>query len=281
MTSILSRTGLTSLCAVALSGCAGVSFYSDPELKNRTGIPIYAPKPYLLVSRTGAEAKPVEVSIVYVNDVSNVVYAKPHSGFGSAKLTLALANGQMTSFGQDTDTKIPELLNAVSGMVTARAGAEKTEAEARKIIAELAGGTEQAAVSMEATGKEVRKVADDIKEHLNQGKLSVLTKVERERIENAQTVLDTAATTLVSPDKVPAQPAALGAVKEQAKALSEIASGSNSGDGRASALSLIKTWSSQLQSMFAKAQPEKAPQDTFELYEIVQGPGGVTLNRVK
>ena len=114
---------LTTMVLVAgatLSGCAGVTFYSESTLEKKTGIPIYAPKPYLLVSRTGAKDKPVEVTIVYLNDPSKVVYAKPHSGFGSSNLTLALANGQLTSFGQQTDTKVPELITAIGGLITSK-----------------------------------------------------------------------------------------------------------------------------------------------------------------
>jgi predicted component of type VI protein secretion system len=74
---VIGTVALAIASAAVVSGCAGVSFYSDPELKKLTGIPVYAPKPYLLVARTGAKDKPVDVSIVYLNDTSKVVYAKP------------------------------------------------------------------------------------------------------------------------------------------------------------------------------------------------------------
>lgn len=43
--------------AVSLTACAGWNFYSDRALTTRAGIPIFAPKPYLLVARTGAADK--------------------------------------------------------------------------------------------------------------------------------------------------------------------------------------------------------------------------------
>ena len=129
---------LRNLTLVAVSvggfgGCAGVNFYSDSELTMPTGIPVYAPKPYLLLARTGAKEKPVDVSIIYLNDTTKVVYAKPRSGFGTAKLNMALTNGQMTSFGQETDMNASELITAFSGIVTAQAGAGKMTAEATAV----------------------------------------------------------------------------------------------------------------------------------------------------
>jgi hypothetical protein len=148
-----------TLIALGLSGCAGVNFYSDPTLKTPTGIPIYGARPYLLVSRTGAEAKPVETSIVYITDPEKVIYADPKSGFGTAKLTLELAGGQLTSFGQETDTKIPELLAQVSGLITARAGAAKSFAEAASIAK---ASTQQATLSEADAAQRVQDIANAI-----------------------------------------------------------------------------------------------------------------------
>ena len=125
------------LMVTALGGCAGVNFYADPALKNPTGIPIYGSKPYLLVVRTKSEEKPIDVSILYLPDPSKVIYADPRSGFGTAKLTLNLTQGQMTSFGQDIDMKVPELLGAFTGVLTGRATAAKTLAEADQIKAAI------------------------------------------------------------------------------------------------------------------------------------------------
>lgn len=133
------RLGLVvGLCTVAfsLTACAGWNFYSDRGLTTRSGIPIFAPKPYLLVARTGAADKPVEVSVVYLNDPQNVIYADPRSGIGSAALSLTLSDGRLTTFGQTTDTKIPETITSLAGLLTARAearmaGAATLPADAR------------------------------------------------------------------------------------------------------------------------------------------------------
>jgi hypothetical protein len=102
-----------------------VNFYSDANLKTQTGIPIFATKPYLLVVETGSTEKPIEVTVVHLRDAERVIYADPRSGFGSSNLTLTLTNGQLTTFGQQTDPKIPELIDSISGFITARADAAR------------------------------------------------------------------------------------------------------------------------------------------------------------
>ncbi len=119
---------LVIVCAVGLSGCARLAFYSDPKLEGpETGVKFYYSKPYLLVARTENKDKPVEVSIQYLPDLSKPVYAKLKSGYGSADLSLAFKDGILTNIGQKTDTKIPETISALSGMATAAAGLKGVE----------------------------------------------------------------------------------------------------------------------------------------------------------
>lgn len=271
---VLGSVALVIASAAVISGCAGVNFYSDPDLKKSTGIPFYAPKPYLLVARTGAKDKPVDVSIVYLNDTSKVVYADPRSGFGSAKLSLSLSNGQMTSFGQETDTKIPELIASLSGMITAQAGAGKTGAEAKKILSEIEQGADYV-----TTGAKVKAVADDIAASLKDKKLDALTGDERNDVRDAKDALLAAASTLSDPKKAPAGEAALKAVKAQAEVLSKI-SDITGGPNRAEAAGLLKGWAAKLGALFDDAQPEKPKEAAFELYEIIQTGSTTTLKRV-
>ena len=111
--------------SIACVGCAGVNLYSDASLQTKAGIPIFAAKPYLLVVHTGSTEKPIEVTVVHLRDTERVVYAVPRSGFGTSNLQVSLSNGQLTSFGQITDSKIPELIDSISGFITARADARE------------------------------------------------------------------------------------------------------------------------------------------------------------
>jgi hypothetical protein len=134
-----------------LGSCANVKFYSaslnsDGSIKNlnKTGLRVYTAKPYLLVEYntppdkdTASKADPkaakdkaakidtlmVKTSIIYLPDLQNPQYIKLTPGLGSSDLKIALANGILTSYGLTTDTKIPETITAVTGLVTGLASA--------------------------------------------------------------------------------------------------------------------------------------------------------------
>jgi len=109
--------------SLALGGCARIALYDNAQLQGpEVGVKFYYSKPYVLVARTEDKDNPVQVAVVYLPDQSKPVYAKLNSGFGSAKLSLAFGNGILTSIGQETDTKIPETITALTGLATAAAG---------------------------------------------------------------------------------------------------------------------------------------------------------------
>jgi len=259
---------LVAATGAVLSGCAGVTFFSDKSLNNETGIPIYAPKPYLLVSRTGAKAKPVEVSIVYLNDPNKVIYAQPHSGFGTSNLTLALANGQLTSFGQQTDTKLPELITSLGGFIAARGTASKTKAEAAQILAGIE--TKQAGVPMSETGKNIVRVANDMLARIAGDDLSQLTKAERQTVKSAAQALKLAGVKLSNPANLPLAQQQLQIVKAQTDALGKLPAPTGSTE-RDKALQLVRAWVTELAGIVHSAPPKKKAPPTFELYEIIQG----------
>ena len=261
---------------LASSGCAGVNFYSDPGLTKSTGIPLYAPKPYVLVSRTGAKDKPVEVSVVWLNDTQRVIYADPRSGFGSAKLTMALANGQLTNFGQETDPKISELITSLGGFLTARATAEKTRAEAAEI-------RERALQAAQATdvGPPVLKIGEEIARKIKGNELPGLSETEMKSLASAAQSLINAGNLLSDPANAPSHREQLEIVKVQAERLEKIGTPSTSGDSREASLQVVRTWAAALKKLFVDSQAGTAMLPDFELYEIVQNQNGTTsLRRV-
>lgn len=275
---MLCRLITVLFAASILCGCAGVTFYSDAALKTQTGIPIYAPKPYLLVARTGAKDKPVDISVVYLNDPQKVIYADPRSGFGSSNLTLALTNGQMTSFGQQTDTKIPELITSLSGLLTSRATASKTDAEAAQIRSTI-GKTQQAASTTTEAGNKIAAIASDMAARFP--KLKGLTDEELQTVKSSAQALQIAGHDLSDASNVIKAPKLFADVKAQIDALGKIPSTATAGTPRAASLDLIQAWITQLSKHVDSAQPEKEEPPAFELYEIVQGEsGGPSLRRV-
>lgn len=271
------RLGAYLVATAFLSGCAGVNFYSDAELTKKTGIPIYGVKPYLLVARTQAKDKPVEVSIQYLTDSSKVIYADPRSGFGSADLKLSLDHGQLTQFGQITDTKIPELLNAVGGFLTSRATSIETLAKADQIRSGAAGTTTQGAKIPDAkTLADIKALLDDMTSKNATAQTAQLYITEQRTVQKVQSALRD----LLNPAKV-GMASALGdqliaAEKEFAKLPDPPAVPS----ARTTGLVNVQAWKPRLAAIVAAITPEAAPQPDFELYEIQQRADGIHLHRV-
>jgi len=111
------------LCALPGAGCAGVRVYSDPALTHETGVQVFAPKPYLLVARTGAKNAPVQVSIVYLPDTSHASYIRQQRGWGSNDLGLGIQNGMLVQLGSKTDSHAADTLGAIADLVAAAGGA--------------------------------------------------------------------------------------------------------------------------------------------------------------
>lgn len=110
-------------CAQAGSACAGVRVYSDPALTHEIGVKVYAPKPYLLVARTGAKNAPVQVAVVYLPDMNNASYIRQQRGWGSNDLSIGIQNGMLVQLGSKSDSHAAEALGAVADLVAAAGGA--------------------------------------------------------------------------------------------------------------------------------------------------------------
>lgn len=282
---LLSRVArcLVPVVCVALSGCAGVNFYSDSSLKAKTGIPIYGSKPYLLVVRTQAEDKPVEVSIQYLPDPSKVVYAEPTSGFGNAKLTLSLTQGQMTAFGQETDTKVPELLGAVTGLMTGRATAAKTLAEAGQIKAGKVSSTAQGAELLDApTLDAIKSLHGDLVSATFTTDAAGLDTSQKGIVDGLKLALK-AVIDNTAPERKALLDVAVAALPNASKPFLSLPDPPALSSPATNALIRVKDYKRRLGEIVKALTPPREEQATFELYEIVQDPsGGVTaLRRVK
>lgn len=103
------RACLASL-ALTVSGCAGLEFHGEPRDDAFTYL---EPAPFAVL-KTAADCS-VSVETLVLPGKRRSVRLK--SGWGSSKLTLKTTNGMLTEIGQDTDTKIPETLTALTGLV--------------------------------------------------------------------------------------------------------------------------------------------------------------------
>jgi len=274
-------TLLAGIAAVTLvSGCAEVSIYSTPDLGGpRTGIPFYSPKPYLLVARTGAKDKPVDVSVIYLPDLSKPLYVRLNPGlWGSSDLSVTFSNGIMTTVGHKSDVKLPELLTAVGGLQTALANASKTRAETDLLGNESAPDLGPLAAKLTALANDLDKQIAFATE------ANVLTTVERDALSVIIGSVKAASSKLADPTQAQATLAETVATLKmaaknwdgQVKGASPATSGSELTVRRQ-----ITTLRGQLQEVIDQLSPKPGDPPTFTLYEMNMTPTGTTLTEVK
>jgi len=111
---VLLSIGMT----VVISSCASVQFYHDSALTQKTGLPVYQPKPYLLVEYQTTKTGTVKSTVVYLPDLSTPLFVSVKPGIGSSALKMSLENGILTSYGLTTDTKMPDALSKVTDLLT-------------------------------------------------------------------------------------------------------------------------------------------------------------------
>lgn len=97
------------LALLLTAGCAGLRFNKTTQDNAFT---YFEPSPFAVV-KVAADCS-ITVDVISLPGKPRSIGF--HSGFGSAKLSVTLANGMITQVGQETDTKIPETLTAVAGL---------------------------------------------------------------------------------------------------------------------------------------------------------------------
>jgi uncharacterized membrane-anchored protein YhcB (DUF1043 family) len=264
-----------ALCA---SGCARFAFYSNADLTGReTGIKFYTPKPYLLVARTGAQDKPTEVSVIYIPDLARPIYAQLRTGIGSANLTMTLSNGMLTTIGQDTDTKIPELITALGGFATSVATARKTSREASLL--------KQAAQDYSSVSRDLATIASDLRLRIDQAaKSKQLSQLELQAADGIANTLEGASQLLADPTKAELNvPAVIVNLKSAldiwSKQLPPPAADAKGAD--VTLRRQIATLQVQTQGTLAKLLPKEPEEAVFSLYEIDNSTGVTILKEVK
>lgn len=109
-------TALVTL--LALSGCATVKFYSDPDLKKETGLRYYTLRPYLLVEYKAEKDNTVKTTVVYLPDLSDPQFLKARTGIGKNDIKMTFANSALTSYGAVSQSQVPELMEAFANMLS-------------------------------------------------------------------------------------------------------------------------------------------------------------------
>ena len=106
------------VACILLAGCATVKVFSEPELKNETGLRFYTLKPYLLVEYMAEKDNTVKTSIVYLPDLSSPQFMLIKPGIGSSEVKMGFKNSALESYGVVTDSKLPESMEAFAAILS-------------------------------------------------------------------------------------------------------------------------------------------------------------------
>ena len=107
---------------VLLVACAEVMVkrVTPPNDANTTGVRYYRPYPYLLVTNQS------EYKVIYLPKMDEEYSVSTSPGFGSAGAACKLTDGwNLTEYSDKLDSKVPETINAVSGLLKEAAAAAK------------------------------------------------------------------------------------------------------------------------------------------------------------
>ena len=116
--------------AILVTGCAQVKVTHVGRDDTSPGIHFYEPRPYLLVSvqrkkdDKGVESNEYTSQIIWLPDPSQRYVVKIEPGWGTVDGSVKLKDGWMlTELGAKSDSKIPETITAIAGLVKEAAAA--------------------------------------------------------------------------------------------------------------------------------------------------------------
>ncbi|HHT2223074.1 TPA: hypothetical protein ACTYQ5_003587 [Klebsiella variicola] len=104
-------------CSLSLSGCARFDF--NNYTPNGKGIAYYEPEPYLFVSTSLKDNQCQSTASLLILPGEKKLITPVSGAIGSSNLTLKFNNGMITEVGQNSDTKIPENVEALAKLLPA------------------------------------------------------------------------------------------------------------------------------------------------------------------
>jgi hypothetical protein len=105
-------TALVILAATALAGCATLEIDRDAS---RSGAPFHDVRPYLVISQADDCSR--TASVLSLPDMTTTYFVRPRSGLGTSTLSATIANGQLTTFNQETSVDPTGLITTLAGLI--------------------------------------------------------------------------------------------------------------------------------------------------------------------
>jgi hypothetical protein len=189
------------VAALLLGGCASIQVDRIDHPTEKQGFKVYPPKPYILMARAGDGGKVISVTPVMLPDLSDPHIISQKTGIGSANLSFTVENGTLKTFGGVVDSKVPETIKEVGGLVTGYGALVKSLADAGKVKAETEGLRKESAdrTQLNTANANFKSAADSIGEILVGSGLSTAQKSElgnwKSSIEGVMKLVDDPATT--------------------------------------------------------------------------------------
>ena len=261
----------------ALAGCGHISAHRKEDLSDaEVGIKYYAPKPYILVARTGAKDAPVSVEQIYLPDLANPYYAKMSAGIGSSKLSMGFANGVLTTIGQDTDPGVSGLVTALAGVPGSLATAAKTRAETAALEAQASDEDIAKASAL------VGSAATTIKQQLASPNLARAASTDQATaLGRIQKALDAESKALIQAGAPARMEQIVKSMSETKKQLASVTEGARDGSDAAKEFwAAIGAAEKELAKAIALVSPEEKEPLTFTLYEVIMDQNGTSLKEV-
>jgi hypothetical protein len=254
------------LSAVLFCGCAHVNLYKDEAMKEETALRVYESKPYLMVARKGDT---VETSVIHLRDETKPLYMEFVTGLGSQKLSVALQNGMLSSYGLEADSKIPELINSVTGLLKETAAAA---ANLKSVDADL----------LNEISTELEAITNNLTLGVAKVQLSPQLK-QMDVIMTASNRLNDAITELAKPAASVDRDRIRNELRTAREGLASVAKTipQNSGNPQLQEyLTLLNAAINRIDAARKKLEPPSAKQPAFELFEIILEQGAPKLRRV-
>lgn len=109
-----------SVCAMVVigmvSGCSGVQIHRVTDATYDEGLRFYRPDPYLLVTDTPDKGR--QTTVIWLPNYNQEYAVCTVGWWGSSEVTATLDDGwNLTSLGVNRDSKISDILTAISGSV--------------------------------------------------------------------------------------------------------------------------------------------------------------------
>ena len=109
------------LCCAMFSACATVEIIKVTDSAYEDGLRFYRPEPYLLVTKDKEEK--LQTSVIYLPNKTQEYALRTKPGIGAIEMSATLTHGwNLTEIGAKIDSKVPETITALAGVLTAAGG---------------------------------------------------------------------------------------------------------------------------------------------------------------